>query len=174
MRLILYRLASAATVSSLVLAGGLLTARAGAAQEDLAVSASVADNCTIETTPLAFGSYDPITTHAASELAGTGSVTVTCTSGASAVIKLGEGANADGASTPAAPARRLKSGSNFLSYFLFSDTLREVVWGNTALTGVDHTGDGAPAAFTIYGAITAGQNVPSGTYTDTVVATVAF
>jgi len=174
MRRILSRLLSLTAVSSLALAGGVLTARAGAAQEDLAVSASVADNCVIETTPLAFGSYDPITTHAASELTGTGTVTVTCTSGASAVVKLGQGANSDTGSTDAAPARRMKSGANYLAYALFSDTLREVLWGNTAGTGVAHTGDGAAEVLTVYGSIGAGQNVPAGTYTDTVVATVTF
>lgn len=174
MRRIFCRLLAVAAASSLGLAGGLLTARAGEAHQDLAVSASVADNCTIETSPLAFGGYDPITSHASSDLTGTGTVTVTCTSGAAAVVTLGQGANADTGSTEGAPARRMKSGSNYLAYALFSDTLREVLWGNTEGTGVGHTGDGAPEVLTVYGSIAAGQNVPAGTYTDAVVATVSF
>ncbi|MFM6073490.1 MAG: spore coat protein U domain-containing protein, partial [Dolichospermum sp.] len=40
--------------------------------------------------------------------------------------------------------------------------------------GVSHTGTGNASNITVYGRIGRGQNVPAGSYTDTVVATVTF
>jgi spore coat protein U-like protein len=161
-------------VAALLIAASVSFA-SGTATSDLSVSASVADNCTISTSALAFGSYDPISANASSDLDNTGSVSVTCTSGASANVTLGQGSNADTGSTDAAPLRRMADGSShYLSYSLFSDTNRSTAWGNTSGTGVDHTGTGSSASLTVYGRITAGQNVPAGSYSDTVVATVTF
>ena len=108
-------------------------------------------------------------------LNGTGSVSVTCTSGASTTVTLGQGGNADMGSTAAAPLRRLKdAGTNFLNYTLYSDTGRTTVWGDTGGTGVPHTGDGTLTALTVYGQIPGGQNAAAANYSDTVVATITF
>jgi spore coat protein U-like protein len=66
------------------------------------------------------------------------------------------------------------SRSNRLSYFLYSDAGWTTVWANTVGTGVAHTGTATATAITVYGQVTAGQNVPAGSYSDTVVATVTF
>src|SRR5512139_2822690 len=122
-------------VSSVVLAA--------TATSNLSVTASVAANCAITTSAVAFGAYDPAITNASAALDGSGSVLVTCTSGASTTVTLGEGSNAAGGSTAAVPLRRMKdSGTNFLAYFLYSDTGRSTVWGNTVGSGVAHTGTG--------------------------------
>ena len=148
---------------------------AATATSNLSVTASVSANCSISTSAVAFGAYDPVGTHAASPLNGTGSVSVTCTSGASTTVTLGQGSNADTGSTAAAPLRRMKdAGTNFLSYALYSDTGRTTTWGDTAPTGLPHTGTGTLTALTVYGQIPAGQNVPATSYSDTVVATVTF
>ena len=148
---------------------------AATATSNLSVTASVSANCSISTAPVAFGAYDPVSTNASTALSGTGTVNVTCTSGASTTITLGQGANADTGSTDAAPARRLSDGgTNFLTYSLFQDAGHATVWGNTAGTGVANTGTGTQTAITVYGTVAAGQNVPSGNYSDTVVATVTF
>ena len=89
-------------------------------------------------------------------------------------MTLGQGANPDGASSDAVPVRQMTDGTNFLTYFLFQETGRTTVWGNTALTGVAHTGTGTLTAITVFGRLGAGQNVPAGSYTDTVVATITF
>jgi spore coat protein U-like protein len=68
----------------------------------------------------------------------------------------------------------LTDGTHFLSYALYSDTNRTAVWGNTSGTGVASTGTGAAVSLPVYGAVSSGQNVPAGSYTDTVVATVTF
>jgi spore coat protein U-like protein len=148
---------------------------AATATSNLSVTASVTANCTITTAPVAFGAYDPITANATAALNGTGTVSVTCTNGATTTVTLGQGANADTGSTAAVPARRLSDGgTDFLSYALYSDTGRTTVWGDTAGSGVAHTGTGTLTALTVYGAVTAGQNVPAGNYADTVVATITF
>jgi spore coat protein U-like protein len=149
-------------------------ALAGTATSNLSVTATVSNNCTSATVAMAFGAYDPVSAHASSDLDGTGTVTVTCTKNASTTITLGQGSNADTGSTDAAPLRRLKVGSNYLSYGLYSDSGRSTVWGNTSGTGKAHTGTGTATDMTVYGRIPWGQNVPTGSYTDTVVATVNF
>lgn len=145
---------------------------ASTATSNLDISASVPANCTISTSPLSFGSYDPIGNN--SDLSGTGTVTTTCTSGASATITLGQGSNPGGGSTNASPSRRLADGANRLSYFLYQDNAGTTVWGNTAGTGVAPTANGTAQDSNVYGAIPAGQNVPAGSYSDTVTATVTY
>jgi spore coat protein U-like protein len=154
--------------------GAATTTEANTAQANLSVTASVTANCTITTTAVAFGPYDPITTNASTALDGSGSVSITCTSGASATVTLGQGSNADTGSTDAVPVRRLTDGSHFLSYTLYQDTNRTTAWGNTSGTGVASTGTGAAVSLPVYGSVSSGQNVPAGSYTDTVVATVTF
>lgn len=150
--------------------------QAATGTNNLAVSATVVANCTISTTPLAFGSYDPVVANATTALDGTGAVTVTCTTGSTAAITLGQGASpVPTTSTDAAPLRRLLNGTaNFLTYSLFIDSARTLVWGNDATVDVATTGTGAADAHTVYGRVTAGQNQPAGAYADTVVATVTF
>jgi spore coat protein U-like protein len=138
---------------------------------NLTVTATVAPNCTIGTTPLAFGTYDAVTANATTVLNGTGTVIVTCTSGTGATITLDEGVNPKAGSTAALPQRQMANGANRLSYGLFSDPARSMVWSTTA---VSHTGSGLPTTLTVYGSVGAGQNVPAGPYSDTVVATVTF
>jgi spore coat protein U-like protein len=151
------------------------SADAVTATSNLSVTASVTANCTIATAPVAFGAYDPVSVNATAALNGTGTVSVTCTSGATTTVTLGQGSNAATGSTAAVPARRLKDGgTDLLTYSLYSDTGRTIVWGDTAGTGVPHTGTGTLTAITVYGAVNPGQNVPAGSYSDTVVATITF
>lgn len=148
---------------------------AGTASDNLSVTATVIDNCTISTAALAFTNYDPIVANASSNLDGTGTVTVTCTLNDAVQITLGQGANADTGSTDAAPLRRMLAGAGeFLSYSLFSDSGRTVVWGNDATVDVETTGTGVAEVHTVYGRVSSGQNRPAGSYSDTVAATVTF
>jgi spore coat protein U-like protein len=137
---------------------------------NLAVSATVANNCTITTGALVFGSYDPVVANAGTNLEGTGSVTVACTKGAAATIGLGSGANGSSGS------RRLADGAraNFLDYELFQNEGYSTVWSeaNTRATGAAPSKDAR--SFTVYGRINSGQDVPAGSYGDTVLATVNF
>jgi spore coat protein U-like protein len=150
---------------------GATTAKAATATANLAVSATVANNCSISTVALAFGSYDPVVANASTNLDGTGTVVVACTKGAAATIGLGNGGNFS-----AGERRMADSSSNFLSYELYHEAGRTTVWTNTG-GGLLATGAAPSKAardFTVYGRVTSNQDVPAGSYTDTVVATVNF
>src|SRR6266849_6295257 len=112
------RVACATAVAAGMLANtvGLIAASWSAS---LGVTASVANNCTISTLPLAFGSYDPVVANASTALDGTGTVTIACTKGATTTIGLGLGSNASCSAT------RLTDGSgNYLTYEAYQDSPR--------------------------------------------------
>jgi len=136
----------------------------------LGVSATVAKNCSITTTAVAFGAYDPVVTNATAPLDGTGSVVVTCTKGAGTRIDLGLGANVSGAT------RRMAGGTDFLTYELYQNTGRTTVWGTGAAAGLTIAVAPSRAArtFTVFGRVAAGQDVAAASYNDTVVATINF
>jgi spore coat protein U-like protein len=164
-------------VAAAVVLGGLQAspASAGTATANLSVTATVSANCTISTAPVAFGAYDPVVTNLSTALNGSGTVTTTCTTGAAPVITLDQGATPTGTSTATVPQRQMISGANKLGYFLYQNVGRTTVWGNTAGTAPSSVaGNGSAQAITVYGAVTGGQNVPTGSYADTVVATVTF
>jgi spore coat protein U-like protein len=157
-------------VSGLTLAAGSLV-NAATSTANLSTSAAVANNCTISTAPVAFGSYDPVGVNAAANLDGSGSLTVACTKGATTTIGLDLGSNASGST------RRLANGSGgFLTYEFYQDSSHSTVWSNSGSGLVS-----PPAApskdgrvFNVYGRVASSQDVPSGTYSDTVTATVNF
>ena len=96
---------------------------------------------------------------------------VACTKGAVATVGLGLGSNASGST------RRLTDGSsNYLTYELYQDAGRTTVWG-TSGAGLYSPG-AAPSKvarnFTVYGRVASDQDVPAGSFNDTVVATVNF
>ena len=57
-----------AIVSAMLLGTAGITAPAYALDANLSVSASIGMACTITTTTLAFGAYDPVGTHATADL----------------------------------------------------------------------------------------------------------
>jgi spore coat protein U-like protein len=166
--------------ASLAALGGESKADAATATSNMTVSATVSASCTISAGALAFGAYDPVSTNRVTPRDASATLAVACTAGSPAYITLGQGTTAASGSTNAAPLRQMNDGgSNVLAYDLFSDTTRLVVWGNTGSTTVAGTGlgitpDGTSQNIPVFGRIPAGQNVPAGTYGDTVVATVQF
>lgn len=148
-------------------------ALAGTGTADMSISASVTNNCSLTAGSLAFGAYDPTS---ATPNDNSGTLSLTCTSGASATLTLGQGLNPDtgNGSSDAAPLRRMKSGTNYLAYSLYQDSGRATAWGNTAGTGMSTTGTGSAQTMTFYGRMAASQNAPAGSYSDTLTATVTF
>jgi len=162
-------------LSTAILAVAATTlAAAQTSTSNLSVTANINNNCAITTTPVAFGVYDPIVGNLTSDLTATGAVLVTCTIGDNTVITLGEGLNKLGGSTPAVPLRQAANSGNKLNYFLYQDSAHTTAWGNTSPVGVSITGSGIQQSLPVYGTIVHGQNMPAGSYTDTVVATVTF
>ena len=158
-------------------------ASTGNAQQNLAVTASVAANCTISTSAVAFGAYDPVVANASTALNGTGSVTIACTKGSTPNITLDLGANF------VSTQRNMKitgGGTDVLGYQLYQPPNTtpgtacsfpgSTVWGTSVaqtFTPTASTGK-AGRTYNVCGTVSAGQDVSVGSYQDTVVATVNF
>lgn len=107
-----------------------------------------------------------------------GGVTVNCNQALDYTVYLGDGQNAKNGST----GRRMKNGTVYLPYQLYKDAARTQVWDNTGAPavggngGVQRTGNASDQTLQVYGRIPAGTLVPgkTGTYSDTVIVTVAY
>lgn len=168
-----------AIVTAILLGTASLTlpAYAGTAASNMAVTADIGMNCTIATTDIAFGSYDPIVANATSSLTANGSVTTTCTVGSTGVVIIDDGQHATGDSTPAEPERRMggPSEGEYLAYQVYSDSELANVWTGYGDTGVAYTASGSGQVMTVYGEVAAGQtDAVEGSYTDTLVVTVNY
>jgi spore coat protein U-like protein len=120
--------------------------------------------CSLGIIGLSFGHYDPF---APTDTDITGSVSVTCDAETSVQISLSAGFG------PFA-ARQMKSGSNSLFYNLFTDPSRLSLWGDGSPGTNLVSFSGTAGSQAVYGRIPAGQNVPVGTYGDTITVTLTF
>lgn len=135
------------------------------ASTTMPVTGSVAANCTVSAGTLGFGSYS------GSQVNATASVSVNCSNGAAYQVGMSGGSNLNGTT------RRMAGPlSSFLTYQLYSNSLRTVAWGDGSALGarVSGTGSGAAQTLTVYGRIPAGQSPAAGSYSDSVVVTVEY
>lgn len=143
------------------------------ATANIAVSANINSNCQISASPLAFGAYDELGVNASSDLKQTTTVTVTCVDETGVTVSLDQGLYPKSGSTASTPLRQMQGGTDNLAYFLYQDSDYSIVWGaDTSAQTV--TADGQPYNYTVYGAVTAGQQGHATTYSDTVVATISY
>ena len=143
---------------------------AGTATGTVAISASVTNVCSITNSPsISFGSYSPLS---GSNLDVNGTISLACTKGDVATIALDVGANSAHAS---GTTRAMASGTNYLSYEIYSNLGLSTVWG-TGTSAVTEPAAPSNVAvnYTAYGAVPNSQNVPAGSYSDTVNITVSF
>lgn len=146
-------------------------ANAGTASTNFQVTINITNAC--DAASLTAGNVDFGThTFLDSNITASSNLTVKCTTGAPYQIALNAGAN------PATPGdtttRRMINGTNYVPYNLYSDAAYSASWGDTSTTGqLSETGTGVTQTFPIYGKASPG-NVPAGTYTDTVQATVTY
>ncbi len=121
---------------------------------------SVAQNCTVSATNVDFGNYTGTT------IAQGGSpLSVTCPSGNAYSIQLNAGQGSGASET----VRKMTNGSYTLNYGLYQNSAHTTNWGNSSGTGyVQSTGTGSAQIFYVYPQLTSGQQVPPGTYTDTI------
>jgi len=131
--------------------------------------AQTTKTCTITVTPVSFGIYNVFSTL---PLYSTGSVTYNCGAQVTSItIWMSKGLGAT--NNP----RQMVSGANYLNYYLCQDANCNTLWGDQAYP-TDY-GPVAPitkqnVTLTIYGKIPAGQDVPTGTYTDTILVEIDF
>jgi spore coat protein U-like protein len=144
-------------------------------------AAHAAADCSASTTAVAFGTYDLLATTPDDSV---GNVTVVCTyvSGGTSQVGFTVALSAGNAGNYA--QRQLKSGTAVLGYNLFTDSARSQVWGNggagtTVASGSFTIGPGAgnrrrEASYPVYGRVPALQDAPPGSYSDSIVVTLAF
>ncbi len=138
---------------------------AATAASTFAVTASVAASCLISATDMAFGVYGGFVTNA------TSSISVTCTNTTPYNVGL------DGGTAPGGhPSnRRMRGPGGSLSYSLFRDSARTLIWDQTIGTNtVSGSGNGASQILIVYGQIPAGQAIAPGGYLDTITATITY
>ncbi len=139
------------------------------ASDSFAVTAEVIDACDITANDLDFGNYSSIS---GSALDASSTLDVTCTNGTLYAVELNEGTTSGGAFTE----RLMTDGSDTLGYNLYTSSARTTVWGDGsgATSTVIGTGSGVLQSLSVYGRVPASQNVPVGSYSDTVTATISF
>jgi spore coat protein U-like protein len=118
--------------------------------------------------PVSFGVYDIFSTQPNNN--GVGSLTIDCKGGGNNTFEVTLSTGQSHSYT----TRTMRSGANHLDYNLYTGADRSAVWGdghgNQLMTvRKDHA-----TTLHVYGQIPAGQDAAVGTYTDTIVATVAF
>jgi spore coat protein U-like protein len=129
-----------------------------------------AQTCTITVTPVNFGIYNVFSTL---PLTTTGSVTYYCSRRVTSItIWMSKGLY----STTNNP-RQMASGANRLNYYLCQDANCNTLWGDQSYP-TDY-GPVAPitrqnVTLNVYGKILAGQDVPTGTYADSVQVEINF
>lgn len=144
-----------------------------AAMAAVLIVGTPADACTISATGVMFGAYDP---RASGPDDGTGAIDIAChPSDQSVNIALSTG------SSGSFSARRMSSSAAQLDYNLYTGTSRTIVWGDgsggtstVTLTNGNVSGGRRRFSADIFGRIPALQNVPAGSYVDTIVVTVTF
>ncbi|HQR30198.1 MAG TPA: spore coat U domain-containing protein [Anaeromyxobacteraceae bacterium] len=142
-----------------------MIARSLAALVGIALAGSAwGDVCAVSVSAPNFGDYDTTSRNPTDAV---GQVRISCVSGASIAISAG------GAGTffP----RAMTSGTATLAYNLYTDAARTRIWGEWGTgTEVRFVAQGSNRSVPVFGRIPPLQDVPSGLYTDTLVATVYF
>jgi spore coat protein U-like protein len=130
------------------------------------VTANVPPDCTFSAADLVFGTYSGAQLDAQSQ------ISLTCTSGTAWNVGLNQGTFAGATVT----TRKMTGpGSSSMSYSLFRNSARSQNWGNTVGTDtVSGTGSGSSQSVTVFGRVPGAQNLPAGSYQDTIIATITF
>ncbi len=160
-----------ATVAAAVLALALISAPQSAsaltATANIAVSTTVTNSCTINAGTLAFPAYTGAAIQA------TGTFTVNCTDNGDYTIGLGVGLGTGASFTT---SRYMMFGTYKLGYNIYTTAGDATVWGDgSGTTGtITGVGTGTSQTINVYGAIPASETAITGTYNDTVIATITY
>ncbi len=137
-----------------------------ASQPSFTVTARKQVTCSVSATELSFGTVGNLNTL----INGSATLSVTCSPNLPYQISLGNGQNGSSATT-----RRMRNGTNYVNYDLFSNSGRTTVWGDQpGDIPAARTGNGSAQSITVYGRVPAQTTPPAGTYNDTVVVTITY
>lgn len=148
-------------------------ANASTNSANLGVSATITAKCRINSSLMAFGSYDPDSN---SNLNVNGNIMMTCTKNTTSSISLNDGVNSSRAEGTTRAMRDTGGGNgnrDYLSYELYKNSNRTTVWSTSNPLVVTATST-ATMNIPLYGTIPKLQNVKKGGYVDTVLITVNF
>lgn len=123
-----------------------------------AQAATTAITCSVQTTPLSFGSY------LGNALTSTATITTSCNQVVPVQVQMSKGSGSSLSN------RAMKSGGNNMNYNLYTDASYQVIWGD----GTGGTQIQTGTNLTVYGQIPASQNVAPGNYSDTIVVTITW
>lgn len=169
-------------LSVLLLTGGAIgVAQAGKATGSLQVKVTIRGSCTVtsgDNSIMDFGTLDNLndTSHDAQTDPAT-NIQVLCSNGIPYSIGLGPGLNP--LDYTAQHTRRMKSGNDYVSYYLYTDAARKSIWldgseGGRGLFKPPTPGSGTVQKYGIYGQIPKQNTPPAGVYADTVVVEVNY
>jgi len=137
---------------------------AAAAMAAAAFPAQAAPSCkNLSVTALAFGNYD---VYNAAPVDSVGTISYSCPPPATPTVTIDPGLAFAGGHRRMARG----AGGDWLSYDIYVDAARTVVWSSTPIPVLP--GNGATVSF--YGRVLAQQDVAAGSYADTVVVTFNF
>lgn len=126
----------------------------------------VSPGCGIGANSLNFGNYT------GTVLNSTTTLQIACTGGTPYNVGLNAGT---GAGATVTTRKMTGPAGALLNYKLFSNSQRTANWGNTVGTDtVTGAGNNAIQNLSVYGQIPAGQSVGTGSYTDTIIATLTY
>lgn len=130
----------------------------------LLISSSPWAACTVSTSGIAFGGYDPFVNQDVDSVA---NISVNCDETTPYSIALSTG-------TGTYDARVMTSGLHQLLYNLYVDATLTTVWGDGTGHSATVNDNQAVANHTVYGRIPARQDAYVGVYSDTIVITLTF
>ena len=143
-------------------------------------SAQAAIDCSVSTSGINFGAYDPVATSPDDV---TGNLAVTCTRVIFVdVFHVPFTVSLQRGSSPSYNPRTLRSGTNVLNYNIYRDAARTQVWGDgtNSTLRLSDTSDFVwfqttqTDNYSLYGRIPALQDVRTGNYSDTITLQITF
>lgn len=134
-------------------------------------------DCTTSASSTNFGTYSPFSV---SPLDGTGNVQVSCSLLGVLSLLVSYDILLNPGSSGTFTSRTMSGGGYNLNYNLYTDSGRSLIWGDGS-GGTSIVSDGyllglltTVRNYPVYGRISAGQNLPPGIYSDTIVVTVNY
>jgi spore coat protein U-like protein len=144
------------------------------ANDDLGPGMTITNACsfTVNSGTLNFGNYDPIQANSSSALQNSAvTIQAQCMKSNTNAVWIGL-KSTNNAST--AGLGTLSVSGNNLPYTMYQNSGFTIVWGNLQTNGLSPAVDGTVHTYPIYAQIPSGQNLPAGTYQDTITVTVHY